>query len=310
MQADGRRSARRSARLGGLAFLAVSASLAVAGCNSGNATPQTNYTTLPTSSPGAVGTPAAATPSATSTSSSTSAAESTTPSAEATAEATAAATATPVSVIPTVSSTTVTSHASEYSWTVTFRKPVISGVTAAAVTAMNSSITTKVNAYISSFNGTGLPVVAAGAGPSTLQGDFSVAFVSPSLLSLRFTVSTNITGAAHPTTEAGSINFDIATGTVIQLPDIFTSPAAALPVLQTKAHTALTALLGSDLFWPASVTMADLGTAWACTPTGLELTWSQGDVAPMSAGTVTIKIPWSALSGVIANPGPAAGFVP
>jgi hypothetical protein len=29
----------------------------------------------------------------------------------------------------------------------------------------------------------------------------------------------------------------------------------------------------------------------------------------MASGTVTIKIPWSALSGVIANPGPAAGFV-
>jgi Protein of unknown function (DUF3298). len=175
---------------------------------------------------------------------------------------------------------------------------------------MNSSITKKVNAYISSFTGTELPVVAAGDGPSTLEGDFSVAFASPSLLSLRFTISTNITGDAHPTTEAGSVNFNVGTGTVIQLPDIFTSPAAALPVLQTQAHTALTALLGSDLFWPASVTMADLGKAWVFTPTGLELTWSQGEVAPMSAGTVTINIPWSALSGVIANPGPAAGFVP
>ena len=306
MQADGRRSARWSARLGGLAFLAVSASLAVAACNGSSATPQTIYTTLPTSSPRATGTPAAATPSATSTSSPTSASESATPTAEATAEATA----TPVPVTATVSSTTITSHAPEYSWTVTFRKPVISGVTPAAVTAMNNSITTKVNTYISSFTGSDLPVVAAGDGPSTFQGDFSVAFASPSLVSLRFTISTNITGAAHPTTEAGSINFDVATGAVIKLPDIFTSPAAALPVLQTKAHTALTALLGSDLSWPASVTMADLGKAWAFTPTGLELTWSQGDVAPMYVGTVTINIPWSALSGVIANPGPAAGFVP
>jgi hypothetical protein len=175
---------------------------------------------------------------------------------------------------------------------------------------MNKSITTKVNAYVSSFSGSDLPVVAAGAGPSTLAGDFSVAFASPSLLSLRFMSTTYVTGDAHPTTEAGSINFNVATGAVIKLPDIFTSPAAALPVLQTQAHAALTALLGSDLFWPASVTMADLGKAWAFTATGLELTWSQGEVGPMSAGTVTIGLPWSALSGVIANPGPAAGFVP
>jgi hypothetical protein len=175
---------------------------------------------------------------------------------------------------------------------------------------MNKSITTKVNAYVSSFSGSDLPVVAAGAGPSTFAGDFSVAFASPSLLSLRFMSTTYVTGDAHPTTEAGSINFNVATGAVIKLPDIFTSPAAALPVLQTQAHTALTALLGSDLFWPASVTIADLGKAWAFTATGLQLTWSQGEVGPMSAGTVTIGLPWSALSGIIANPGPAAGFVP
>jgi hypothetical protein len=97
---------------------------------------------------------------------------------------------------------------------------------------------------------------------------------------------------------------------VIQFPDLFTSPAAALPVLQTQAHTKLTALLGADLAWPASVTMADFGGAWAFTPAGLELTWSQGDIASMASGTPTISIAWSALKTVIAKPGPAAGFVP
>ncbi|MGD0019359.1 MAG: RsiV family protein [Candidatus Limnocylindrales bacterium] len=166
------------------------------------------------------------------------------------------------------------------------------------------------NSFISSFNGTELPVVASGDAPSKLTGDFSVAFLSPSLLSLRFTVETSITGAAHPSTQAGSINFNVASGAVIQFPDLFTSPAAALPVLQTQAHTKLTALLGADLAWPASVTMADFGGAWAFTPAGLELTWSQGDIASMASGTPTISIAWSALKTVIAKPGPAAGFVP
>jgi hypothetical protein len=175
---------------------------------------------------------------------------------------------------------------------------------------MNNSITTRVNTYISSFNGTELPVVASGDGPSTLTGDFSVAFASPSLLSLRFSVETYITGAAHPAAEAGSLNFDVASGAVIQFTDLFASPAAALPVLRTQAHTKLTALLGSDLAWPASVTMADFGKAWVFTPAGLELAWSQGVIASMASGVPTISIAWSALSSVIAKPGPAAGFAP
>ena len=219
-------------------------------------------------------------------------------------------TATPVATTPAVSSTTVTQSASDNRWNVSFQMPVVSGVAPAAVTAMNDAITTRVNAYIVSFNGSGLPVVASGDAPSTLAGAFSVAFASPSLLSLRFTVETYITGAAHPTTEAGSLNFDVASGAVIQFPDLFASPAVALPVIQAQAHTLLTAKLGADLNWPASSTMADFGGAWAFTPGGLELTWSQGAIASEAEGPVTISIAWSALSSVIATPGPADGFVP
>jgi hypothetical protein len=274
MEAQGRCAIRRGARRGGLTLLAACAALVIAGCQSAGPTPQTIIITLPPSTPGAT------------------------------------ATATPVATTPTVSGTTVTQTASDNRWNVSFQMPVVSDVAPVAVTAMNDAITTRVNAYIVSFNGSGLPVVASGDGPSTLAGAFSVAFASPSLLSLRFTVETYNTGAAHPTTEAGSLNFDVASGAVIQFPDLFESPAVALPVIQAQAHTLLTAKLGADLDWPASSTMADFGGAWAFTPGGLELTWSQGAIASEAEGPVTISIAWSALSSVIATPGPADGFVP
>jgi hypothetical protein len=188
--------------------------------------------------------------------------------------------------------------------------PVVSGVAAQTAQAMNDAITLKVNAYIFSFNGAGLPAVGAGNAPSTLKGGYSVAYASDALLSLRFSVETDITGAAHPSIVAGSINFDVATGSVIQLPDLFTSPASALPVIETQAHKLLTAKLGADLNWPASPTMADFGGAWAFTKDGLELTWSQGAIADEASGAATISIGWPALSGVILKPGPAAGFLP
>jgi hypothetical protein len=175
---------------------------------------------------------------------------------------------------------------------------------------MTNSITTRVNAYISSFTGGELPAVTGPNGPSTLKGDFSVAYVSPALFSLRFTVETYITGAAHPTTDVGSLNFNIVTGAAIQFSDLFTSPAAALPVLKTQGHAKLAAKLGAQLTWPASVTIADFGGAWVFTKAGLELNWSQGVMAGMAAGTPSISIPWSALATVIARTGPAAGFLP
>jgi hypothetical protein len=269
----------------------------LAGCGGSGPTPEIIYTTLPATPSPATATPATATPVA-----SASAAASVTPVAP-------TASAPSSDLAPTVGSTTITSSAADGSWTVSFREPVVSGVSDAAVTAMNNSITTRVNSFISAFNGSELPAVAAGDGPSTLTGDFTVALVSPSLLSLRFTIDTYVTGAAHPSREVGSLNFSVGTGTVIQLADTFTSPAAALPVLQTQAHTRLTTLLGADLQWPASVTMADFGKAWVFTTAGLELAWSQGDIAATAAGTPTISIPWSTLAGVIANPGPAAAFI-
>lgn len=272
MEADGRRRPRRSVRLGGLVVTCVA--LAAAGCGGSSPTPQTIVITLPPLTPGPTATPSI------------------------------------VATTPTVSSSLVTDAAPDNRWKVSFRMPVVSGLAPAAATAVGNTITTKVNAYVFAFNGGGLPAISGDDRPSTLDGDFSVAFASPSLLSLRFTVVTYVNGAARPTTEVGSINFYVATGAVIQFPDLFTSPATALPVLQTQAHAKLTKLLGAGLSWPASVTMADFGGAWAFTQAGLELTWSQGAIASMAAGMPKISIAWSALSSLIAKPGPAAGFVP
>jgi hypothetical protein len=277
-------SRRPIAGLGRLAGLAAAVALVAVACGGARITPEIIYVTEA--------------PSATETTA--------TPDVTPDGSATADVSATPAGAAPTVSSTTVNQAAPDGRWTATFEKPVVGGVPAAA--AMSNSITTKVNAYISSFTA-GLPAVSPPEGASTLEGTYSVAFVSPQLLSLRFSVTIYISGGAHPVTYVGSINFDVPTGTVIQLPDIFTSTAAALPVVTNKAHAALTAALGADLFWPATITMNDFGHAWVFTTGGLEVAWDQGEMAPMASGPVSVVVSWPNLAAVIANPGPAAGFV-
>jgi hypothetical protein len=224
----------------------------------------------------------------------------------------AVATSTPAPTVapasPTVSSVTITSSASDGSWQVTFKKPVISGVAAAAATAINAAIGSTVNAYIASFT-TGLPATMIGGRPSVLDGSFSVALASPTLLSLRFTVIEYATGAVGTETLAGSASFAVPSGASLELTDLFTSAAAALPVLSAQAHSQLSAHLGADVNWPASPTLSSFG-AFDLTVAGLELIWSQGAVASQAEGTPSVLIPWSALASVIAPAGPAGEFLP
>jgi hypothetical protein len=292
MSSVNRRSCHRFARPGALAALAGSMALAVAGCITVKATPEIIYVTPAPASASAALIP---TPSGLLSSSSDAPTE--------------AASDNVPSGTPSVLSQTVARAASDGRWTASFRKPVVGGVSDEAVAAMNASIGVRVDGYISAFEGSGLPAVNPGDGPSTFEGDFSVAYASPTVLSIRFSIETYVSGAASPNEEPGSINFNAITGASIQFVDLFTSAGDALPVLSSQSHSLLAKSLGAELDWPASVTMADFQSAWALTAPGLELTWAQGEIAPRAAGAPTITIPWSALKSVIAGSGPAAGFV-
>lgn len=279
-----------SARHGSLTLVAICAALAVAACGGSGATPSAS----------------GATPTDTSTSSAAATATAT-PTATPTASPTPSPTAVPVA--PIVTSVTISSSASDSRWTVSFKKPVVSGIPAAVATAMNNAIATKVNGFITDFTGSGLPPVASGDVPSTFEGNFTVALASPSLLSLRFTVVEYVTGAAHPFELVSSLNFRVPTGAAIHLADLFTGSAAALPVLRTQAHNLLLADLGVDLTWPPTPPMSFFETCWVFTTAGLEFTWNQGDVGPMAAGAPLVAIPWASLHAVIKASGPAGEFL-
>ena len=268
----------RAAQRGFLVYLAIAAALAAGGCSGNSATPQTIYVT-PTPGP-ATPLPSGVTPE---------------PAAS--------------PMIPVVDSVVIDSAAPDSRWKVTFKKPVVSGISGAAATKINDAITTKVNGYIAVFTGSGLPAVASGAGPSTFQGDFTIALDSPTLISLRFTLLTYVTGSAHPAGAPGSLNFVVSTGVAINLADILTDPTAAVAPLSTKAHAALATALGSELTWagPAS-SLSFFDKAWSMTPAGLEFAWPQGDLASMAAGMPSATLAWSSIKSMVKPDGPAGEF--
>ena len=291
-------SDRRSARFGLLTGLTIGVALAVSACGPGGATPSVIYATPP---PGSTATPTAlALPAETATPAKT---PSSTPS------------STPVLVALTVKSTTVTDHgytAACGNWTISVKKPVVSGVSDEAVAAMNAAITARIDAFMADFKAQ--LSSGGGAGPCTLDGSYSVALVSTSLLSLRLTMSEYL-GGASDSQVAGSINFTVSSGATIALADLFTDPASGVARLSTESRTRLNALLspdgvGSDWIDPGTTpVMANFNKSWAFTAAGLELTFDEFQVAPHAEGTPKIVIPWSDLKAVINPSGPAGQFI-
>jgi hypothetical protein len=215
---------------------------------------------------------------------------------------------TPTPAPPTIDSTIVSQTAPDSRWTVVFKKPVVLGT--AADTKVNDAIGTKVNGYISAFTSGNLPAVAGGMGPSTLDGNFTIATNNSNVVSLRFTILTYTSGAASAASQAGSINILVSTGATIALADLFTDPAQALPVLTARTKAALAGSLGADLQWPSgAIAMPFFEKAWTMTQNGLEFTFSQGEVASQAAGTPNATVGWSDLKSLLKPKGPAASFI-
>jgi hypothetical protein len=212
--------------------------------------------------------------------------------------------------MPTIDSFVISTDAPDRRWKVTFKKPVVSGIPDATAGKINAAIAAKVNAYIDAFTGGSLPAVASGSAPSTLDGDFTIALLSPTLLSLRFSLLSDVAGAASAVGKAGSINFVTTSGAQINLKDIFSDPTAALPTLATLAHTSLATQLGVELTWSGQATsISFFDAAWAMTTEGLEFTWTQGEIASSAAGKPSAVLTWPSIKSIVNPSSPAGEFV-
>jgi hypothetical protein len=197
-------------------------------------------------------------------------------------------------------------------WTATIMKPVVGGIPEEAASAANAVLDEKVTEAMDDFE-TVMGYGGGGSGPCTLTGDYSVAYSSTTLLSLRLTF-VQYTGGASTSTIAGSASFR-TDGTPVELADLFTSASAGAAKLSTESRTRLLSALGSqgvDADWVNPGTLPQISSfdsAWAFTGSGLELTFQEVTVAPHALGTPRIVIPWSSLAGVLDPNGPAGEFI-
>lgn len=196
------------------------------------------------------------------------------------------------------------------------RYPQVGGLTDPATAAsintwLRDQATTAVQGFTS---GIGTDPQAGPNQPSTLQVDYSVAYVSPDLLSLRVNSYSYPSGAAHGGDLLTTSTFDLASGKLLGLGDLFRPGSQYLEVVAAESRAQLRAALATwttDSFttsWliTGSEPTSDNYAAWAITPGGLEVTFEQYQVAPYAAGMPIVTIPVAHLAGVIDPNGPLA----
>jgi hypothetical protein len=244
------------------------------------------------------------------------------PAASVTPESVTPASVTPASPLPsaipkdtiTVVSDTTTGTLEATGATWELHLPRLAGPLDPAVLAsVNAVLAAGATADLAAFEaGSTKPVDVARSVDAFLE-DFTVALLTPDLLSLRVLVSQYASGAAHGATAFEPWTFDLRTGDRLELADLFLPDAAYLRPIATFARHDLLAKHGNA--WSPRQWVRD-GTkprprnypGWAMTPAGLEITFGQYQVAPYAEGMPVVVIPWSEFAEMLDPAGPAGSF--
>lgn len=144
---------------------------------------------------------------------------------------------------------------------------------------------------------------------SFLQSRYEVLYNQNDLLSLRLWISIYMKGAAHPGTFSKTFNFDLSTGKMLALDDLFQPGADYLPLLSRFCQAEI---LRRDSQFSANGAdpQPENYRSWNLTPGGLLVTFDEYQVAPYAAGPQSVMVPYAELGGVLLPNGPASRVLP
>jgi hypothetical protein len=144
---------------------------------------------------------------------------------------------------------------------------------------------------------------------SFLQTQYEVLYNQDNLLSLRMWISIYIKGAAHPGTFSRTFNFDLSTGIMLALDDLFQPGADYLPLLSRFCQAEI--LRRDSQFWANGADpQPENYRGWNLTVDGLLVTFDEYQVAPYAAGPQSVMVPYAELGGVLLPDGPVSRVLP
>lgn len=216
--------------------------------------------------------------------------------------------AAPNSAAPTVGTESATSSDALYSFDVEY--PVFSGLPdALSERGLNVAVRNEVQNAMESFR----QETAGDAGPGTapLLDDtknsfvmrYAIGLATPSLVSVRFEVSTFASGAIHPLSSTDVLNYDVERRKTLGLDDIFLPDSGYLETLSEYATKALLDEFKGEEGAVGPMIQEGAGPAAEnfqnilLAKDGLLIVFDPYQVAPYAAGTLTVTVPYSELEG-------------
>lgn len=123
------------------------------------------------------------------------------------------------------------------------------------------------------------------------------------IISVRFKVETYYSGMAHPTHVHSVTNYDLNTGKVLTLKELFLPDADYLTAIASYCEKTLKKSLPKNAFFNNGVKPTLTNYAlWNLHPDGLFITFDEYQVAPYAFGPQTVTIPYASLSAILVTP--------
>lgn len=161
----------------------------------------------------------------------------------------------------------------------------------------------------------GTPESSSSTPANTLDIAYDIALAKDDLISVRYDVGSYSAGAAHPNSGSAVLNYDIASGKVLKLADLFTPGAKYLQALSSYCVKELKAqskakgsLLDDDQIQRGAGPNPRNYESWNITKKGLEITFDAYQVGAYAAGPQKVVVPYSALKDLIRIDGPLFQF--
>ncbi len=218
----------------------------------------------------------------------------------------------PVSQGLVLSSTTISETSASPVYTLSALVPVLTGSNDPRVMEFNQEVAVLVQQAVMVFKqsmaGTLNPPIANGS-----YFNLKYTLISPwgDLLSLKFDIDFYYDGAAHPGQSSQAFTFDLGSGHMVNLDQLFQPGMSYLQVLSDYCKTELA---GRNIAFDSSITGADPlpdnYRDWNVSTDGLVITFDAYQVAAYAAGPQIITIPYTKLAGILDPSGPLAGLLP
>ena len=139
---------------------------------------------------------------------------------------------------------------------------------------------------------------------SFLKIGYSVIGQRGDVWSIKYDISFYSDGAAHPGHYSITVNYDLARGSELFLPDIFLPGSNYLQVISDYCKSELaTRDIGFDGFSGGADPLPENYTRWNLSTEGLVITFDEYQVAPYAAGAQVVTVPFSVLQNVTGSGG-------